>query len=106
MGTTLPLWMLPHVATIEPFKGHGAYGPVYDLPIENQPCLIDDERRMVRDDEGTEVVSNTTVFFLPGARCPAGSRITAYGRQMIAITSFDRNGGRLPTPDHVEAVCR
>lgn len=106
MGTALPRWLLPHVADIEPFKGNGAYGPVYEPVIEDQPCLIDDERRMVRDDEGTEVVSNTTMYFLPGTRCPAGSRITAYGRQMIAITSFDRNGGRLPTPDHVEVVCK
>ncbi|MER6505896.1 hypothetical protein ABT158_03745 [Nonomuraea sp. NPDC001636] len=106
MGTSLPQWVLPHTATIEPFRGNGAYGPVYEPPIEDEPCLIDDERRMVRDDEGTEVVSDTTIFFLPGTRCPAGSRITANGRQMIAITSFNRDGGRLPTPDHVEVVCK
>ncbi|SEU36143.1 hypothetical protein SAMN05421811_113140 [Nonomuraea wenchangensis] len=43
------------------FGGNGAYEPVYDAPVEDEPYLIDDERRMVRDDEGTEVVSDITI---------------------------------------------
>jgi hypothetical protein len=74
--------------------------------VLNEPCLVDDERQMVRDDEGTEVVSGTRIFFRPGAYCPAGSRVTVSGRQMIAVTSYNRDGGRLPTPDHVEGVCK
>ncbi|MFI6497177.1 hypothetical protein [Nonomuraea typhae] len=101
----LPEWLLRHRAIIEPFQGDGAYGPVFGAPFEAR-CLVDDERRLVRDAQGAEVVSDTTVFFPPGTTCPEGSRVTVNGRQTTVITSFSRDGGGLPTPDHVEVVCR
>ncbi|WP_433426346.1 hypothetical protein ACQP1V_42710 (plasmid) [Microtetraspora malaysiensis] len=102
---TLPAWLMRHTAVIEPFEGDGAYGAVYGDPVTAR-CLVDDERRMVRDAQGTEVVSDTTVFFPPGTVCPEGSRVTVNGRTTTVITSFSRDGGGLPTPDHVEVVCR
>ncbi|MFG3438330.1 hypothetical protein ACGF0J_13895 [Nonomuraea sp. NPDC047897] len=101
----LPEWLLRHTATIEPFQGDGAYGPVFGPAFESR-CLVDDERRLVRDAQGAEVVSDTTVFLPPGTTCPEGSRVTVNGRVTTVITSFARDGGGLPTPDHVEVVCR
>ncbi len=101
----LPDWLLRHQAQIEPFEGDGAYGPVYGAAVTVN-CLVDDERRMVRDAQGAETVSDTTIFFPPRTRCPEGSRVTVNGRVTTAITSFSRDGGGLPTPDHVEVVCR
>ncbi|WP_424533634.1 hypothetical protein ACOZ38_25195 [Sphaerisporangium viridialbum] len=101
----LPDWLLRHEAMIEPFEGDGAYGAVYGAPFTER-CLIDDERRLVRDAQGVEVVSDTTFIFRPGVRCPEGSKVTANGRETTVITSFARDGGGLPTPDHVEVVCR
>ncbi|WP_440100026.1 hypothetical protein [Streptosporangium sp. H16] len=101
----LPEWLLRHTAIIEPFEGDGAYGAVYG-PEVTERCLVDDERRLVRDAQGAETVSDTTIFFRPGTRCPEGSRVTVNGRVTTVITSFNRDSGGLPTPDHVEVVCR
>lgn len=101
----LPDWLLPHTSVIEPHEGDGAYGPIFG-PAVSEPCLVDDERRMVRDAQGAEIVSNTTIIYRPGTRCPEGSRITVNGRVVTAIASYSRDGGGLPTPDHVEVVCR
>ncbi len=101
----LPDWLLRHEAVIEPFEGEGAYGPLFGPPVTAK-CLVDDERRLVRDAQGLETVSDTTIFFAPGTRCPEGSRVTVNGRVTTVIASFSRDGGGLPTPDHVEVVCR
>ncbi|TMR97537.1 hypothetical protein [Nonomuraea basaltis] len=103
--TTLPAWLLRHQVVIEPYLGDGAYGPVYGPPV-TYPCLADDERRMVRDAEGNEVVSELTLTLLPGAVIPAGSRAKRNGRTTTVIGSYMRDGGGLPTPDHVEVVCQ
>ncbi|WP_431928521.1 hypothetical protein [Nonomuraea jabiensis] len=101
----LPDWLLRHEASIEPFEGDGAYGPIYGAAVTVK-CLVDDERRLVRDAQGAETVSDTTIFFPPGTRCPEGSRVTVNGRVTTVIASYARDGGGLPTPDHVEVVCR
>ncbi|MEQ4717914.1 hypothetical protein [Nonomuraea sp. B19D2] len=101
----LPDWLLRHEALIEPFLGDGAYGPIFGAAVTAK-CLVDDERRLVRDAQGAETVSDTTIFFPPGTRCPEGSRVTVNGRVTTVIASYARDGGGLPTPDHVEVVCR
>ncbi|MFI6909656.1 hypothetical protein ACIBKY_50935 [Nonomuraea sp. NPDC050394] len=103
--TVLPAWLLRHQAVIEPYLGDSAYGPIYG-PAVTVVCLADDERRMVRDAEGSEVVSELTLYLLPGTVCPAGSRVSVNGRTTTVIGSYIRDGGGLPTPDHVEAVCQ
>ncbi|MDF5756657.1 hypothetical protein [Spongiactinospora sp. TRM90649] len=103
--TVLPAWLLRHRVIIEPYLGDGAYGPVFG-PAAVHPCLADDERKMVRDAEGSEVVSELTLYLMPGVVCPAGSRVTVNGRSTTVIGSYVRDGGGLPTPDHVEAVCQ
>ncbi|MEU2563216.1 hypothetical protein ABZ626_28335 [Streptomyces longispororuber] len=46
---------------------------------------------------------SSTVYALPDARCPARSRVTLPdGRQTTAIAALTRDGGGLPTPDHLE----
>jgi class 3 adenylate cyclase len=101
----IPDWLLRHEAVIEPFEGEGAYGAIYGDPVTER-CLVDDERRLVRNAEGSETVSDTTIFFRAGTHCPEGSRVTVGGRTTTVIASHDRDGGGLPTPDHTEVVCR
>ncbi|MEV4749074.1 hypothetical protein AB0K21_22070 [Streptosporangium sp. NPDC049248] len=103
--TAIPDFMFRHVAVVEPLVGEGAYGPVYG-PQVSEPCLADDKRQLVRDANGLEVVSDTTVYFKPGVVCPPGSRVTVNGRTSTAITSLVRDGGGLPTPDHVEVALK
>jgi hypothetical protein len=101
----IPEWVFTHEAVIEPFEGDGAYGPIFGDPVTER-CLVDDERRLVRNAEGSETVSDTTIFFPFGTRCPEGSRVTVNGRTTTVIASYARDGGGLPTPDHTEVVCR
>ncbi|WP_219470820.1 hypothetical protein [Nonomuraea rhizosphaerae] len=103
--TAIPDWMFRHTATVKPLVGEGAYGPVYGQP-EEHPCLADDKRQLVRDATGLEVVSDTTLYFKPGVVCPPGSQVTVNGRTTTAITSLVRDGGGLPTPDHVEVALK
>lgn len=97
--------MFRHTAVVEPLIGEGAYGPVYG-PAVTVPCLADDKRQLVRDATGLEVVSDTTLYLKPGVVCPPGSRVTVNGRATTAITSLIRDGGGLPTPDHVEVALK
>ncbi|GAA3144941.1 hypothetical protein Ppa06_58230 [Planomonospora parontospora subsp. parontospora] len=102
--TLLPQWLMRHTATIRPFLGDGAYGPVFGEEVTER-CLADDERRLVRDADGTEVVSDLTLYMRPGVVCPPGSEVTVNGRTTTVIVSHARDGGGLPTPDHVEVAC-
>ncbi|MBG0830515.1 hypothetical protein HS041_22395 [Planomonospora sp. ID67723] len=98
----LPAYLLRHTVTVEPLTGEGPYGPEYG-PAAEVRCFIDDKRRLVRDKTGAQVVSETTVFMPLATTCPVGSRVTLpTGRESTVLTSLRRDGGGLPTPDHLE----
>ncbi|MFF9910619.1 hypothetical protein [Streptomyces sp. NPDC013457] len=102
MRTTLPGYLLGHTVTVEPFEGHSAYGPLYGDPVAVR-CFLDDQTRTVRDRTGREVTSSATFYARPGLVCPAESRVSLpSGRQTTVIAVLDRDGGGMPTPDHVE----
>lgn len=99
----LPAFLLRHTVTIEPYQGAGANGPIYGAPVV-VPCFIDDTRRMVRGPSGTEVVSEAAVYCALSTVAPAESRVTANGRVATVIIAKRRDGGGLPTPDHLEVM--
>lgn len=96
-----PKWLLQHQVTIEPFEGNGANGPVYGAPVTVK-CFRDDKRRLVRGASGSQVVSGSTVYCLPGTVAPPESRVDLGTRVATVITVADRDGGKLPVPSHVE----
>lgn len=49
--------LFTRVATVEPYEGSGAYGPIYGDPVE-VPCWVSWARELVRDADGNEVVSS------------------------------------------------
>ena len=100
----LPRWLLQHTASIEPFAGAGANGPVYDTATVVK-CFREDKRRLVRAPNGEQVVSETTLYCLPGTVAPPQSRVDLGTRVATVITVADRDGGRLPVPSHVEVSC-
>ncbi|MFB7908114.1 hypothetical protein ACFC1T_16915 [Kitasatospora sp. NPDC056076] len=92
-----------HRVTVEAYLGDSAYGPRYGPPQPGIRCFLDDQTRLVRAKDGREVTSTSTAYCLPGAVVPAGSRVTLpSGRQTTVIATLTRDGGGLPTPDHVE----
>jgi hypothetical protein len=98
----VPAWLLRHTATIEPYLGNSATGPLYGPPV-TVACFVDAKRRMVRDATGTQVVSNTTIICPLSTVAPAESKVTnANGTNGTVLQSLRRDGGGLPTPDHLE----
>jgi len=97
----IPGFLLRHTVTVEPLEGEGPFGPAFGDPVEVR-CFVDERRQLVRDDEGAEVVSSTTVYMPLGTVCPVGSKVTANGRTATVLAASRRDGGGLPTPDHLE----
>ncbi|AWN03630.1 hypothetical protein PBI_JACE_8 [Gordonia phage Jace] len=84
-----------HKVTVQRHKGEGAYGPVFETAVPVM-AAIDDKARMVRNADGVEVVSSTTVA-MPATTpyIPVGSLLTLppqYGERearVIACTVAD-----------------
>jgi len=99
----IPAWLLRHTAVVEPLVGEGSHGPVYG-PAVTVRCMRDDKRRLVRSRDGSEVTSETTLYMRLSETCPVGSRVDLGDRVATVITAARRDGGGLPTPDHLEVT--
>ncbi|MFC9680006.1 hypothetical protein [Streptomyces sp. NPDC056948] len=98
----IPRYLMRHQITVEPYLGDTSKGPKYGPPVVVR-CFVDEQTRAVRNPGGEEVTSTTTAYADPGTQAPALSRVTLpSGRTTTVIQLKDRDGGGLPTPDHVE----
>lgn len=92
-----------HQVTIEPYLGDSSTGPRYGDPVVIERCFVDEQTRLVRTPTGDQVTSTSTVYADPGTQAPPLSRVTLPSdRTTTVIQTKDRDGGGLPTPDHVE----
>lgn len=92
-----------HTVTVDVVTSGGPWG---DEVTTSDPlrCFIDDSRSFVRDSNGTEVVSSTTItappeysdMFTPGAAVNLPSRTAS----VIAVAVADSKD--LDLPDHIE----
>ncbi|MFH8717237.1 hypothetical protein [Streptomyces zaomyceticus] len=98
----IPRFLMRHQVSIEPYLGDTSKGPAYG-PATPVLCFLDQQTRMVRSPAGEQVTSSSTVYADPGTSAPEGSRVTLPdGQATTVIWTKDRDGGGLPTPDHVE----
>lgn len=101
----LPAWLMTHRVTVEAYEGDTAYEPVYAAPVTVR-CLLEQKTRTVRNKQGQEVVSSGTFYARLDealAVCPTESRVTLPdGSTTLVIAALPRDGGGLPTPDHLE----
>ncbi|MDX3065396.1 hypothetical protein PV518_25005 [Streptomyces sp. ND04-05B] len=100
----LPGFLLRHEVTVEAKEGEGPYGPTYAAPVTVR-CFVEQKTRLVRNAEGDEVVSSSTVFCQLDALAqpPPKSRVTlADGTKTKVIAAHRNDGAGLPTPDHFE----
>jgi hypothetical protein len=97
----VPSWLLRHTAVIEPFDGSGPAGPIYGPPVTVK-CFHDAQVKLIRTGTGTELVAVTLLIAPLGTVCPAGSRVTVNGKRSTVFAALRRDGGGLPTPDHLE----
>ncbi|WP_435109925.1 hypothetical protein [Nocardiopsis synnemataformans] len=90
--------------TVEPHLGSGAHGSVYGAPVTVR-ALMDAKRRRIRDTEGDEVISETTlrVRLDVAQHFATGSRVTLPDGTMPTVIRADRHDGRqMPVPSHLE----
>lgn len=97
-----------HTVTVETLQGTDGYGrerfaaPVVLAPMNSTGCFVEQKRRMVRDKDGAEVISETTIATYPAAHAlfAPGSRVTVRGVESRVITAALADSGDLDLPDH------
>lgn len=104
----LPGFLLRFTAEIEPYRGAGAHGPIHGPPTRAR-CFAEHRRTLTADRESRRVTASTTVWLPLATHCPPESFVTVYARdgsvmapRARVLTSTRRDGGGLPTPDHLE----
>lgn len=71
---------------IKDYRGRNAYGEdVYSDPYE-RVGIVNSERKLVRDSQGQEVVSNTSVHIDP-TDVPEGSEVTVWPGETNKVSS-------------------
>ncbi|MFI1371346.1 hypothetical protein ACH4UY_04950 [Streptomyces longwoodensis] len=98
----IPRFLMRHQITVEEYLGDSSKGPRYGPPVTVR-CFVDEQTRGVRNPAGEQVTSTSTVFADPGTAAPPFSRVTLPSERVTkVIQTLTRDGGGLPTPDHVE----
>lgn len=95
-----------HTVKVETYQGTGAYGDTWGPKSGDMPALVDHSRRLVRDERGSEVVSEATVR-LPLSYAdafPPGSRVHLRTRTATVISRKEWDGTALDLPSHVEVT--
>lgn len=103
-----------HTATVETLEGTDGYGRdrfagnITLSPTDDYGCFIEQRNRLVRDKDGAEVVSESTLYTSAAlaALFTPGSRVTSNGVETRVITASVFTSGDLELPDHVEVSMR
>lgn len=93
-----------HSVTVKPKLGEGSYGPVFGDPLSVM-CFVDENQRLVRDSEGSEVVSTTSIYTDNShvESFKVGSEVTLpTGDTTSVLAANNRTSGPLGLPDHLE----
>lgn len=102
----IPTWCLPHRVTVKPYLGSGAEGDSYGTGIPDVACMLDDTRKLVRNSDGAEVVSETTLItrLAQAAHFAPGSEVILPRRTAYVIGVAERTDGGLGAWQHLEVV--
>lgn len=103
----IPAYLMPHTVSVEPLEGAGAYGDRFTAQVDNIACMRDDKVRMVRNSDGDQVTSQTTLYMrlVQEPRFPAGSRVHLPTRVATVIGYARReDGGKLGAWQHLEVT--
>jgi hypothetical protein len=88
----IPLYALPHRATVIPFKGSGAYGPTWETdPLKyrkNVPCRIDPKIKKIKGSNGDDVVQSAEALIHPDWVINVGDKLEWMGKT-YAVESVD-----------------
>lgn len=98
-----------HTVSVETWLGTSGYGvdtfaaPVTLSPTTDTGCLVEGTRRVVRDKDGQQVVSETTVYARTAAAAlfAPDSRVTIGGVESRVITVATNELDALDLPSHI-----
>lgn len=93
-----------HTATVQTKTGTGSRGDIFAPASAPIPCFTDDSRKLVRDKDGQQIVSESTLYTYPANATlfTPGSKVTiGTGRTAIVIRVNVNDSGDLDLPDHV-----
>ena len=99
----LPKAAQPHTVTIKDYEGDGAYGPTYSDPYEVQG-YFQQEREVVKDQEGNEVVSDAQFFTSEDIEPPTESIATFNGVEHEVISISPKYNALTGQKSHTEVV--
>lgn len=99
----IPAELLVHEIEIAPFIGQGATGPHHG-PYEPTAAFVDEHRRIVRAPDGRTVTSGTTAYVDLDTEIGPEALVRVRGRAARVVEIRHRDGGGLPTPDHIEII--
>lgn len=105
----VPGYLMTHEVEVALFRGHNATGPVHG-PSATLPAFVDDRRRVIRTPDGSTITSGATVYLQLDAEDELGGEITSEAEVRVrdrparVVDVRRRDGGGLPTPDHIEIV--
>lgn len=90
-------------ASIEPFAGTSGDGRQVFGTATRAACMVQPGNRLVRDSQGNQVVSSTTLYCPRGTSAPAASRVTVRGDVRVVIGAKPWSAGRM-LPEFVEVM--
>jgi hypothetical protein len=93
--TEAAFWWV-NTVTVSPYLGTGVKGPTYGAPVQ-VACWIEDEVKLVRHPDGSEVVSSASIY-LPlssAGNFPTGSKVVTPSRTAFVITNNRFDSGTL-----------
>jgi hypothetical protein len=101
----IPIYALPHRATVIPFKGSGAYGPQWETDAtkhrKNVPCRVDPKVKKIQGGNGDDVVQSAEALFHPDWAIAVQDKVQVNGKTYVVESAdiIDAMG-----PHHWEVV--
>lgn len=102
----IPPGLFPEAASIEAYLGVTGGGAQSFGTATPTSCLVAPGNRLVRDSQGNQVVSSTTIYCPTGVSAPAGSRVTVRGDVRVVLEEKPWSGGGLGLPECVQVALR
>lgn len=93
----IPLSRLPHRLSFRPYLGDGNRGKVLGEPVKDVPARVEMRVKLIRDQQGKEVVSSATIYFQPILAPALGDEVTLPDGVKRQVIARHDNAGRRRT---------
>jgi hypothetical protein len=100
---------------LETFQGVNSYGDIFAAPVTVTGCYVDDSRKLVRNKDGEQVISETTLYtstanaalFTPDSRVtvPGASDDNLNPQRAARVIKVNTNDAGIPVmPNHTSVM--